>query len=307
MKMKARRWLLWMGLLSMILGLTACGRLAAHVASRSQNAAPSVAATPSADGLTPLLVNGVTRYYRLHQPATYQADQPMPLVINLHGYHSNAAQQERVSQMSVKADAAGFLVVYPQGLGNPASWKFGSRAEGQADVAFIRALIDQLEAQVSVDRKRVYVTGISNGAEMSSRLACELGDTIAAFATVAGGYPPLADCAPTRPLPVVVFHGTADTLLPYAGHPPLLLPVRTWVTEWAAQNSCDATPTTIFQQDEVTGEQWGTCQAGADVVLYTITGKGHSWPGSTMPARITTQTINATDIIWDFFAAHSLP
>lgn len=270
---------------------------------RTSQRAPAGAGT-SVESIT---IGGVARQYRLHIPASYQQAAPIPLVINLHGYSSNAQQQEQVSQMSALADQAGFIAIYPEGLGEPQSWKFGSGADGQADVAFIRGLIVHLEQEYRADPKRIYVTGISNGAEMSYRLACELGDTIAAFAPVAGGYPALGNCRPLQPIPVVAFHGTDDQLLPYAGKPPLLLPVRDWAAGWAARNGCSGQPTVILQQGDVTGERWAGCHDGADVELYTIAGKGHSWPGSAMPARITTRDIDATGVIWKFFAAHPKP
>jgi polyhydroxybutyrate depolymerase len=264
-------------------------------------------AAMAGDSVVSITSGGVARQYRLHVPPGYQPGQPLPLVISLHGYNSNAEQQERVSRMPVKAAAAGFIAVYPEGLGDPQSWKFGSRAEGQADVAFIRDLIQSLEGQLSIDPRRIYVTGISNGAEMSYRLACDLADTLAAFAPVAGGYPPFGDCQATRPLPVVAFHGTADKLLPYEGKPPLLQPVHDWAAGWAAHNGCAGASTVTFQKGDVTGETWGGCHDGADVTLYTIAGKGHSWPGSAMPAQITTRDIDATDVLWEFFAAHPKP
>jgi polyhydroxybutyrate depolymerase len=280
-----------------ILFLAACARVEQRVP--THNAA--------GDSVESLAVAGVTRQYRLHIPPIYQQGRLAPLVINLHGYNSNAEQQEQLSRMSVKADSAGFIVVYPEGLGDPQSWKFGDRAEGQADVAFIHDLIQHLQGQFSVDPRRIYVTGISNGAEMSYRLACDLAATIAAFAPVAGGYPPFTDCKAPRPVPVIAFHGTDDQLLPYEGKPPLLMPVHDWAASWAARNSCAAASTVSFQQGDVTEETWGGCRDGADVALYTISGKGHSWPGSSMPARITTHDINATDVIWEFFAAHPKP
>jgi polyhydroxybutyrate depolymerase len=296
----------------MIVLLAGCARTTQRTPSAAAPAStlPSTSSPRTAavnDSIESLMSGGVARQYRLHISTAYQAGHAAPLVINLHGYNSNAAQQERVSQMSVEADSAGFIVAYPEGLGDPQSWKFGNRAEGQADVGFIRDLIGHLQDQLSIDSQRIYVTGISNGAEMSYRLACDLGDTIAAFAPVAGGYPPFNDCKATSPVPVVVFHGTADQLLPYTGKPPLLLPVHDWVASWAARNGCATAPAAILRQGDVTGEHWGGCRAGADVVLYTIDGKGHSWPGSAMPARITTRDIDATDVIWEFFAAHPKP
>jgi polyhydroxybutyrate depolymerase len=270
----------------------------------------TLAATAAAGRLGPgdyvetIVSGGVSRQYRLHVPTSYRPETPVPLVLNLHGYNSNAAQQESVSQFSAKADRAGFVAAYPEGLGNPQSWRFGDRAEGQADVDFILDLMRSLESRLSIDPARVYVSGISNGAEMSYRLMCDAADTFAAAGLVSGGYPAWRDCTPARPVPVVAFHGTADRLLPYEGQPPVFLPVHDWAAQWAARNGCAATPAVTFRQDEVTGETWSGCRSGADVVLYTIAGKGHSWPGSSMPASITTQVIDATDVMWEFFAAH---
>jgi polyhydroxybutyrate depolymerase len=250
---------------------------------------------------------GQTREYRLHVPPSYRPGQPMPLIINLHGYNSNAAQQEHVSGMSAKADEAGFIVAYPEGLGSPQSWHFGPGAAAAADLEFIRALISHLQEQLSIDSARIYATGISNGAQMSNRLGCDLSDVIAAIGPVSGGYPPSDDCNPVRPVPVVAFHGTADKLIPYEGKGRLLLSAPEWAATWAARNGCDPTPAVTFQHGEVKGETWDNCQDGADVTLYTIEGRGHSWPGSDMPPEITTQDIDATDVIWEFFAAHPKP
>ncbi len=258
------------------------------------------------DYLEDILVNGQVRQYRLHIPSTYQGN-PVPLVINLHGYNSNAEQQERVSQMSVKADQMGFIVVHPEGLGSPQTWHVGSRAEADADLQFISDLIHHLQSQFNIDRARIYATGISNGAQMTDRLGCEMADVFAAIAPVSGGYPPSQKCRPTRPVPVVAFHGTADKVIPYEGQGQLLLPAREWAAAWANRNGCNPTPTVTFQYGEVTGETWGTCQDGAEVRLYTIEGKGHSWPGSDMPPQITTKDIDATDVIWEFFASHAMP
>jgi polyhydroxybutyrate depolymerase len=254
-----------------------------------------------------IAVDGQIRNYHLHVPPTYQAGSALPLVLNFHGYNSNAIQEERVSRMSIKADEVGFIVAYPEGLGEPQSWKFGSLSEGKADVAFARALIDHLAGHYTIDANRIYATGISNGAEMSYRLACDLADKLAAVGLVSGGYPPFRDCQPAHPVPVVVFHGTADNVLAYDGQPPLLLPVRDWAAGWAERNGCNSTPVVSLQQGDVTGETWGECRDQAEVVLYTIAGKGHSWPGSNMPAQITTQDIDATDVIWEFFVTHPYP
>jgi polyhydroxybutyrate depolymerase len=259
------------------------------------------------ESIRQISTGGQVREFRLHVPPSYVSGQAIPLIVNLHGFDSNAAQEETVSRMSVRADSAGFIAAYPEGLGKPQAWHFGSLAEAKADVQFIRDLVGALENAGSIDPKRIYVTGISNGAEMSYRLACDAADVFAAFAPVSGAYQKYGDCNPGRPVPAVAFHGTDDKLLPYAGIPPLFLPVHDWAVEWAARNGCGSAPAITYQNGDVTGESWSSCQQGADVVLYTIQGKGHSWPGSNMPAAITTRDIDATDVMWDFFAAHPMP
>ncbi|NOH04339.1 MAG: hypothetical protein HND47_21375 [Chloroflexi bacterium] len=192
---------------------TACSRSERRVQVPESPSAPE-----SANGILPgnyveeIVIDGQTRQYRLHVPSTYEAGKPAPLVINLHGLNSNAEQQEHVSQMSVKADEAGFIVVYPEGLGNPQIWHVGPRAEGAADLQFIRDLIRRLQQQLSIDPARIYATGISNGAQMTNRLGCEMSDVIAVIAPVSGGYPPTDDCHPMRPVPLVAFHGTDDQI-----------------------------------------------------------------------------------------------
>ena len=142
---------------------------------------------------------------------------------------------------------------------------------------------------------------------MANRLGCELSEAVTAIAPVSGGYSPAQECRPARSVPVVAFHGTADPLLPYEGQGRLLLPIREWAAGWSARNGCEATPAVTFQHGQVTGETWNGCRDGADVVLYTVAGGGHSWPRSDMPAQITTQDINATDVMWEFFTAHPRP
>lgn len=128
------------------------------------------------DYVEELVSSGETRRYRLHIPPTYRPGAALPLVINLHGLNSNAAQQERLSGMSRKADAAGFVAVYPEGLGDPQTWHFGPEQGGAADLQFLRDLIGRMQQWLGVDPARVYMTGISNGAQMANRAGCELAD-----------------------------------------------------------------------------------------------------------------------------------
>lgn len=284
---------------------TACGRFAQRREATEPIATPAGGGNYKAgDYVESIAVAGETRRYRLHVPPNYQPGKALPLVINIHGFSSFGEQQENLSKMSVKANQAGFIAVHPEGIGNPQEWRFGPASGGQADLQFFRDLVHQVSSELSVDANRVYTTGISNGAQMTDRLGCTMADTFAAIAPVAGGYFRAEECKPSRPVPVMAFHGTADNLLPYDGRPPLMLPIREWAADWASRNGCNPTPKVTYQKGQVNGETWSSCRENADVVLFTINGGGHSWPGSDMPASITTKEINATDAMWDFFTVH---
>jgi polyhydroxybutyrate depolymerase len=246
---------------------------------------------------------GVTRRYLLHVPASYQAGQATSLVLDFHGFSATPAEEQALSRMSRKADEAGFIVAYPEGRDK--TWASGPSAEGETDVAFVRDLIDALSGDYTIDPARVYATGISNGGGMVNRLGCDLSDHIAAIAPVSGAYLGYAQCTPARAVPDIAFHGTADQIVPYGGEGRALPPVHDWAAAWAARNGCDAAPAVTFQQSDVTAETWSDCRDSADVVLYTITGQGHTWPGSGLFGA--TRTIDATDLIWTFLAEHPMP
>jgi len=250
----------------------------------------------------------VSRHYLLHVPPSYQTGTAVPLVINFHGFNSNSQQEENLTGMSAKADQEGFIVVYPDGLNS--TWYPGHGTDGEADLTFIRELITTLQSQYSIDPKRIYATGISNGGGMTNRVGCDLADTIAAIAPDSGAYNFWQDCSPTRPMPVMAFHGLDDSIIPYAGATPNLMlpPIEDWAAAWAARNGCDASPIITTPADTVTLRTWPNCADQADVLLYSLANHGHSWPGSAiMPPSITSQAINATDLMWEFFANHPLP
>jgi polyhydroxybutyrate depolymerase len=253
----------------------------------------------SATRIDTLQVAGEARSYRVHQPATGSG--PFPVVFSFHGFNSNAEQEERLSQFSVLADREGFIAVYPEGV--DARWRFMGRSDD--DVLFTTAIIDELAANLPIDRRRIYATGISNGAQMAWRLACDRPTVFAAFGFVSGGY--LKVCGePLRP-PIILFHGTGDRLLPYDGRG-ILMSVRDFAMGWAARSGCRMARQgeIIYRKGDATAERWA-CLPGQEVDLYTLEGKGHSWPGSSMPARITSQDVDATAVMWAFFAAHPRP
>jgi polyhydroxybutyrate depolymerase len=248
----------------------------------------------------------------VHVPSSYAPGSPAPLVLDIHGLTSNAAEQEALSKMNAKSDAKGFLAIYPEGLDS--SWNAGaccgrSASDAVDDVGFLTALLDRAEAELCVDRRRVFATGMSNGAFLSHRLACELSSRIAAVAPVAGvnGMP---TCKPSRPVPVFHTHGTLDGLVPYLGSPALgFISVNRSFEEWAARNGCTGDPVETFQKDEASCQTYATCTGGAEVTLCTVRGGGHTWPGGMpVPALgFTSNAISATDRMWDFFVKHPMP
>lgn len=271
-----------------------------------------------------LLVEGRRRVYVLHVPPEGSGRAPWPLVLVLHGHSGTPEQLVAVSGMSALADREGFLVAYPEGTrwggGGPRSWNAGSccgYAVGKQvdDVAFIRALLDDVGRTRPVDAARIYATGISNGGMMAYRLACDLADRLAAIAPVAGalGY---EACAPSEPVSVLIFHGTADASVPYAGgrgqHQKTTVEARSvpaTVDFWVARNGCQATPQRIVD-GEVVREAYGGGRAGSSVILYAIQGGGHAWPGGRKGWRLgvePTQAISATELMWNFFEEHPKP
>jgi polyhydroxybutyrate depolymerase len=267
------------------------------------------------------------RDYLVHVPPRYDGSKSYPVVLALHGGTSNAAQMARFSGLSDKADQAGFIVVYPDGVGttfNAGNCCGPAMRQKVDDVAFVRALLDDLGKNVQVDPKRVYATGMSNGAMMSYLLASELSDRIAAIAPVAG--PMGTDkCNPKRPVPVLHFHGTDDDHAPFKGgngakslSKTNFYSVDHSIQAWVKANGCKAEPVVEKlpakgDKDDATSvvrKTYGGGKDGSEVVLYVIDGGGHTWPGKKPPKLIdlgkSTTHISASDLMWEFFQKHPM-
>ena len=230
---------------------------------------------------------GQARRYLLHVPAAYDPQTPTALVFVFHGAGIGAERFVDYTRFSRVADREGFLIVYPEGLGERPVW---DPSPGSQDVQFVSDLIDTLQIRCNIDPGRIYATGHSNGGGMVHRLACELAGRIAAIGPVSGAYPSSGDCAPSRPVPVFAIHGTADPIVPYEGIPE-------WAAAWAERNGCDPEPVDVTHNVLIGEKQWGNCEAGADVILYMIVDLGHDWPGD---------LIDVGQTIWDFFEQHPL-
>ena len=263
-----------------------------------------------------LVSSGERRTYLLYVPETYDPSAPAPLVISLHGFAQWPAHQMQLTHRNDLADEYGFLVVHPSGSFFPLRWRLsgtpGTDLDPDLDVTFLSDLIDEIAAEYNIDRARVYANGLSNGGGMSFLLSCRLSDRIAAIGMVAGAYvTPWEECRPNRPVPAIVFHGTADPIVPYQGGPVRgfeLPPVPGWVGMLAQRNGCSGEPLELPAQGQVTGVRYTGCSA--DVLFYTVAEGGHSWPGGEpIPewiAGTTNKDIYATRMIWTFFQEHLL-
>lgn len=254
---------------------------------------------------------GATRYARVHIPATYHPRRRAPVVFNFHGYAMSGVRQAALSRLIAKSDTEGFIAVHPEGTGVLQGWNAGdccgtAALGGADDVGFVDALLAELDERLCVDPKRIYATGFSNGGFLAHRLGCERADVFAAIASVAGVMG-IDGCAPTRPVPVLHIHGTADLVVPYDGNL-TFEPVARTIATWVDRNHCTAAPAESRDRGDVRCMTTAGCRAGAEVTLCTIDGGGHTWPGGgPFLGGYQTTDLIATDAIWEFFTAHPLP
>lgn len=294
----------------------------------------TIVAGMAAEGLGPgdhgrsIKVGELKRYYQVHVPPGYRHDQLTPLVIAFHGGGANADNMKIFSGLNQKADKENFIVVYPQGTGRLARMLTfnGGNCCGYAmtnaidDVDFTGKLLDDLETVLNLDKKRVFATGMSNGAIMAYRIAAELSDRVAAIAPVSG---PLGTDTvnPKRPVPVIHFHGTADENAPFGGgrgkgpSGTNFFSVEYTIQSWVKANGCKNKPDLTEIEDKagdgtsVTIKTFSQGKNDSEVVLVEIKGGGHTWPGQ--EARLkslgkSTRNISANDMMWDFFKKHPM-
>jgi polyhydroxybutyrate depolymerase len=261
------------------------------------------------------------RDYLLYVPQSYDAAEPTPLVISLHGAAASPAQQMNLSRWNRLADNDGFIVAYPAGTGFPRSWQtFDPDEQLEREVGFISGLIDTLQSAYNIDPARIYANGMSNGGGMAFVLSCMLPERIAAVGVVAPAQTlPPGWCANRRPVPVIAFHGDADPIVLYAGGTmggpfspvrPVFPAVRDWVARWGRRNRCAPSSVASAVTSDVTRLEYPGCANDAAVVLFTIHGGGHTWPGGEpLPEWFvgrTSRSIDATRQMWAFFQEHPL-
>lgn len=265
-----------------------------------------------------LVSSGEQREYLLYVPKSYDSAKPTPLVISMHGAGGWPVLQRDLSGWSRLAESHGFIVAYPSGLRGrgPRVWRVRPGTGLTKDVRFISDLIDELEKTYNVDPTRIYANGLSNGGGMAFVLSCTLSDRIAAVGMVAAAQTlPWSWCRDRRPVPMIAFHGTADPMVPYEGGRSWIGPVSfpdvsEWTASWARRNRCGPAAVESAVAADVTRRDYTGCADGAAVVLFTIHGGGHTWPGGRpLPEWFvgpTSRSVDATRQMWAFFQEHRL-
>jgi polyhydroxybutyrate depolymerase len=306
-----RGFLLTAILLIMVVNNSSCSPNVATAAAPLQATATSLPTPSPAPTITPgdstreLEINGSNRKYYLHIPPGLDLAHPVPVVLFFQGLYTVSLTRSQTHFDEI-ADANHFVAVYPLAIG--ASWNAGGccgiAAEDKVDeIAFVRQILSDLGTVVSIDPKRIYATGLYNGAMLSYRLACEMSDTFAAIASVAGTML-FSPCQPQQPVSIIQIHGLKDAYVPYAGGTsiesslPQMPPVEQGIEAWTQFDACNGSP-----QSNVDGAITHTtyaCKTGTAIELYTLDGL-EGWP---QPAGAGELNFPASQTIWDFFAAH---
>jgi len=284
------------------------------------------------------IYDDLKRTYKFFIPSFHNKSVPVPLLIALHGRGGNGQSMILLTRKGFNklAERDGFIVVYPDGI--ELNWNDGrideesndrAHRENIDDVGFISTLIDSMIRDYNIDPERVYITGISNGAIMSYRLACELSQKITAIAPVDGNIPHrfFTECPNYKSVSVLAINNTEDPLVPFDGgdiHGSLnriklgkVLSVDESVGFWVKKNNCSATPVITDMPDldpedgtRIIRKLYSGGTGGTEVILYAIEGGGHTWPGGLqyLPVRIigkTSRDMDANEVIWSFFKSHS--
>jgi polyhydroxybutyrate depolymerase len=274
-----------------------------------------------------MTVDGLERTYTLNLPPTYYEAADFSVIIAMHGGGGSANQFESTCKLTEKANAANFIVVYPEGVQSSGilkarSWNAGgccdyAVAQNINDVKFISLLIDKLVSTYKINHKKIYATGHSNGGMLAYRLACELSGKIAAIAP--NGCTMVAStCNPARPVPVLHMHSVLDNNVPYQGgivngtgtQGVYMPPLDSVMSVWSLKNTCINTAQVVVNDANYKFTKWTNCNGNVSIQYYLTKDGGHGWPGG-LPGGPNSDTpstvINANNLIWDFFQQYQLP
>jgi len=246
-------------------------------------------------------LDGVERTYLVYSPNVRDINEPLPVIFSFHSFGSTSKKQVSMTGMSRLAESRQFIIVYPDGLKNKRGKQFWNTQlfqNSDAEIRFVKYILERLSSTYNIDSNNIFATGISNGGGMANLLAAKMSNTFSAIAPVAGAYYDFEAFTPSKSVSIMAFHGTRDRVVPYKGRRKLPN-IHDWINFWVKRNGCDSIAKRTDVAREVFVETWGECES--EVILYTIKDKGHSWPGSNMPKRITTKQIDASKLMLKFF------
>jgi polyhydroxybutyrate depolymerase len=270
---------------------------------------------------------GLTRTYKVHSPPSYKKETPLPLLIALHGGGGDMNYQstEKYYHQISKSDSTGFIVAFPNGFsrfgGKLATWNAGNccgkgRDNNVDDVGFIKAMIEKISSDYSIDKKKIFITGMSNGGMMTYRIACELSDVITGIASVAGTDNTIS-CSPTHPVSVLHIHAKDDDHVLFNGgagqgsfrnekQVTNFTSVPATIAKWVKFNGCSDKPKRILEKSGAWCDLYSGCKSNVHVQLCVTETGGHSWPGGEKvragKGGTPSTAISANDVMWDFFA-----
>ena len=284
---------------------------------------------PSEQKTINITFDGVARNFIVYLPSGYNNSGKMPLIFAIHGGSGTPEGMINIANFKTIADRDKVVLVYPEGVQK--NWNDGRPTApnqlGINDVGFFNQMCDYMINNYSVDAKKIYATGISNGGFMSTRLGCELSNRIAAIAVNAATIEATTiapNCKPNRPVPALYIHGTTDPLVPFLGGQitaggtagGTILSHFQAIDKWVTINGCNPTPTVTdlpdISNDGTTIKQrvYSGGANGSEVVSYVVLNGGHTWPQGYQylnEAIIgkTSQDMNACEVIWTFFKRFS--
>ena len=259
-----------------------------------------------------LEIAGKERRYELFVPTGHDTTKPSPLILAFHGAGSTPTQFAYVSQLNRRGGRMGYVIAYPAAAG---SFWDASAKEGNNDIAFVRAMLQDITTAIPIDSDRIFATGMSNGGQMVYTLACEFSERIAAIAVCACGMR-RGGCRPQRAVSVLHFHGTQDPLVPF-------LWGKDAVSQWIKLDRCEGVPTETYKNGAAGCLTYSDVATGTTVTMCTVDGMGHQWPGLAirfseketelleLPSVLSrlgpgTDDLDATGMLLSFFAEHPI-
>ncbi len=269
-------------------------------------------------------IDGINRHAYLYTPSSYDPSQPMPLMLAFHGGQSNSVNFVVITGFNEVAEREGFMVAYPNA--HEGHWRDGRNSprfdQTTNDVLYVSLLIEKIKRIRNVDRRRIYTAGLSNGGFLVFRLACELSDKIAAYATVAATIPEAYDPKPKEPVSLLMIHGLKDKFIPWSGGRMLDATRITSVPKtfkfWKEHNQCESVKADVFADEanlkqepklQIRCLKGQACKHNTSLELIVIPGAGHTWPGGFKQPPVilgpTNTILKGSQVIWDFCSRHA--